>query len=386
MAGRVKPAASTSDVVAEVAATVMGRLDPIANTMIERYQERIDYYQDAPEDILEDAREWAKASITIATGIITGALDIKDFIDPLTDVGRRRAAQGFPLHDVLQANLIGTEVLWETVWALAPDDPADRAQIASVMMKATIELLQHAVTALSTGYQEVAHGLVADEEHDMQTITETLAGIRKPDKRHEERARLRGVDLAAIRWCLVSRSSHEDAGLDVRSLRRSFDGSAVGRIGQTIIAYLPGDDLPKTPVKPVGAARANDPERAFKRARATLEVAIHLGRDCVCYEDVVPLAMILGGPTEERDAFVQAQLGPLLRDPLGEELVKTLAAYYAAGQSVAAAARELYVHRHTLEYRLQRIGELLGRDVRANDDRLLLELAIAIRRSAAVDN
>lgn len=386
MAERGKPAASTSDVVAEVAATVMGRLDPIANAMIERYRERIDFYRDAPEDVLEDAKEWAKASITIATGIITGALDIKDFIDPLTDVGRRRAAQGFPLHDVLQANLIGSEVLWETVWALAPDDQADRAQIASVMMGATIELLQHAVTAVSTGYQEVAHGLVADEEHDMQSITETLAGIRKADKRHEERARLRGVDLTAIRWCLVSRSSHEDAGFDVRALRRSVKGSAVGRIGQTIIAYLPGEDLPKTSLKPAGVARATDPERAFKRARATLEVATHLHRDCVCYEDVVPLAMILGGPGEEREAFVQAQLGPLLRDQLGEELVKTLAAYYASGQSIAAAARELYVHRHTLEYRLQRIGELLGRDLKANDDRLLLELAIAIRRSAATEN
>jgi hypothetical protein len=370
---------TTSDVIAEVAANVEARIDSIADTMMKRYQERIDYYKDASADVLADAHEWARASITIATGIITGSLDVKDFIDPLTDVGRRRAAQGFPLTDVLQANLIGTEVLWETVWAVAPDDDAARSHIASVVMDASIDLLQHAVAAVSSGYEEVAHGRVADEEYDMQAVAETLAGIRAADKRHEERARLRGVDLNALRWCMVSRSSHEDAGIEVRNLRRSTPGAAVGRIGRTIFAYLPGDEAPEPAVRPAGLARAKDPERGFKRARASLEVAIHLKRDWVCYEDVVPMAMILGGPSEEREAFVEAQLGPLQEDQMGDELIKTLAAYYASGQSVAAAARELFVHRHTMEYRLQRIEDLLKRDLKAPDDRLLLELALAIR-------
>jgi DNA-binding PucR family transcriptional regulator len=93
--------------------------------------------------------------------------------------------------------------------------------------------------------------------------------------------------------------------------------------------------------------------------------------------------MILGGPAEEREAFVRAQLGPLLADQMGEDLVRSLDAYYAAGNSVAAAARDLYVHRHTLEYRLQRIETLLGKDVKAPEHRLLLELALAIRDQPA---
>jgi purine catabolism regulator len=64
---------------------------------------------------------------------------------------------------------------------------------------------------------------------------------------------------------------------------------------------------------------------------------------------------------------------------MGEELVKSLDAYYAAGQSIAAAARSLFVHRHTLEYRLSRIETLLARDIRSPNERLLLELALAIR-------
>ena len=370
---------SLTDPVAEIAANVEARKDAIAETMIERYRERIGTYANATPEILADAREWANGSIEMTLGIITGKLDVRDFDEALVEVGRRRALQGFPLHDVLQANLIGAEVLWETAWAIAPRDPEALTQILAVSMKATLDLLQHAVKALSDGYLEVDNARVADEEYDMQALVETLAGIREADRRHEERADLRGVDLGALRWCVVARTESESIGSAVRALRRNSPNAAVGRIGRTVIAYLPGDDVPAPGVSPAGIARADDTVRGYKRARATLEVALHLEQDRVSYEDVVPLAMVLGGPAEERAAFVDAQLGPLLADQMGEDLIKSLDAYYAAGSSVAAAARDLYVHRHTLEYRLQRIETLLGKDVKAPDNRLLLELALAIR-------
>jgi DNA-binding PucR family transcriptional regulator len=46
---------------------------------------------------------------------------------------------------------------------------------------------------------------------------------------------------------------------------------------------------------------------------------------------------------------------------------------------LAAAARNLYVHRHTLEYRLNRIEALLGADPKNQPTRLFLELALALR-------
>ena len=104
--------------------------------------------------------------------------------------------------------------------------------------------------------------------------------------------------------------------------------------------------------------------RGYEHARGSLDVATHLKRESVFYEDVVPLASLLGGPADDLEAFVQAQLGPLLGDPMAEDLVKSLQTFYSSGQSVAAAARELFVHRRTLEYRLQRIEALLGRDLK----------------------
>jgi carbohydrate diacid regulator len=57
-------------------------------------------------------------------------------------------------------------------------------------------------------------------------------------------------------------------------------------------------------------------------------------------------------------------------------LVKTLAAWFAHNSQPVATAKALHIHRNTLDYRLQKIGELTGLDLGATDDRLLLYVAL----------
>src|SRR5207237_1255185 len=122
-----------------------------------------------------------------------------------------------------------------------------------------------------------------------------------------------------------------------------------GRVGGAVGAYLPGEEIPQLDgIEGAGLAPAAEPEAAARRARAASRAAVHLGRPMVRYEDVVPLAAVLGGPEEERVAFVNTWLGPVIADGRGEELVRSLTEFYASGMSLAAAARALYVHRHTL--------------------------------------
>jgi sugar diacid utilization regulator len=57
-------------------------------------------------------------------------------------------------------------------------------------------------------------------------------------------------------------------------------------------------------------------------------------------------------------------------------LVTTLRTYLDAGLNLTRAAKALFVHPNTVEYRLRRIRELSGRDPRSPDDLLILSLAI----------
>jgi DNA-binding PucR family transcriptional regulator len=52
--------------------------------------------------------------------------------------------------------------------------------------------------------------------------------------------------------------------------------------------------------------------------------------------------------------------------------------YLDCAGNVARAAAELGVHRQTLYYRLQRIGEVTGMDLADGQDRLRLHLALTL--------
>ena len=166
----------------------------------------------------------------------------------------------------------------------------------------------------------------------------------------------------------------------MRTLRRALPEAIVGRVGSAVVAYLPGEEPPELEgIEGAGVAPASDPEAAARRARAASRAASHLGRAVLRYEDVVPFAAVLDGPEDERQAFVNTWLGPVTADSRGDELLRSLTEYYASGLSLAAAARALYVHRHTLEYRLNRIEALVGADPKTLPARLFLELALALR-------
>ena len=81
-----------------------------------------------------------------------------------------------------------------------------------------------------------------------------------------------------------------------------------------------------------------------------------------------------GGTVE---AFVREWLGALLEydESRNSELVQTLSDYLECGGSYDESAAALHIHRSTLRYRLARIAELTGHDLRKVDTRFNLHAA-----------
>jgi hypothetical protein len=77
-----------------------------------------------------------------------------------------------------------------------------------------------------------------------------------------------------------------------------------------------------------------------------------------------------------------APLPRLLAHRAGADLARALEATLDRGGDVAAAARDLHVHRATLYRRLDRVEELTGLDLSAGDDRLQGHLALRMWRLA----
>lgn len=58
------------------------------------------------------------------------------------------------------------------------------------------------------------------------------------------------------------------------------------------------------------------------------------------------------------------------------DLIRTLRAFFAANANASEAADRLYLHRNSLPYRLSRIGELTGVDLKDHRVRLALQLGL----------
>jgi purine catabolism regulator len=69
----------------------------------------------------------------------------------------------------------------------------------------------------------------------------------------------------------------------------------------------------------------------------------------------------------------------------GTELVVSLRAFLERNARWEAAAKDLYVHRHTLRYRMRKVEELTGRNLASARDRMELFLALRARYLLASD-
>ncbi|CAN5827852.1 PucR family transcriptional regulator ligand-binding domain-containing protein [soil metagenome] len=92
------------------------------------------------------------------------------------------------------------------------------------------------------------------------------------------------------------------------------------------------------------------------------------------------LFRVLQEDPDELESFYNDTLAPVVAydSRYGTELVQTLTTYLRNDASTVKTATELFAHRHTIRYRLDRVSELTGLDVDKSEDRESLTLGIKV--------
>ncbi len=137
----------------------------------------------------------------------------------------------------------------------------------------------------------------------------------------------------------------------------------------------------------VGVGRPGAGLEGIRRSHQEARQALHLGRRLhgpgrvTRFDELGVYRLILAAAgLPDMRAFHDETLGPLLTYDRqhGAELIRTLEAYFAANCGPKEAAGILHVHRNTVLYRLERIGEITGLALDDPDVRLRLQLALRI--------
>jgi hypothetical protein len=99
------------------------------------------------------------------------------------------------------------------------------------------------------------------------------------------------------------------------------------------------------------------------------------------------LFRVLASHPEEVMSFYEDTVAPIARydDQYQGELIATLEAYLANDCNMNATARDIYAHRHTIAYRLERVRELTGLDPGSTEDRERLSLGLKALRIVEPD-
>ncbi len=140
--------------------------------------------------------------------------------------------------------------------------------------------------------------------------------------------------------------------------------------------------------------RAADPvdlHRAGSEARLAVNVGEAEGLALLAFEDTGAYRLLLPAMSEdpgELERFYAETVEPLSAydEQYETELVRTVEAYLDNNGNVAATAKQLFTHRHTIRYRLERVRELCGHDVSATEGREKLGLGLKAMRVLGISS
>ena len=124
-----------------------------------------------------------------------------------------------------------------------------------------------------------------------------------------------------------------------------------------------------------------DLARSFKEAQSALEVAkvFDTERTIVSYDNLGIARLIYQLPMSLCEMFIREVFGdevPQILDD--EEAMSTISKFFENNLNISETARQLYVHRNTLVYRLERIEKSIGLDIRTFDDAMIFKIATMV--------
>ena len=67
-------------------------------------------------------------------------------------------------------------------------------------------------------------------------------------------------------------------------------------------------------------------------------------------------------------------------DEFDEETLLTIRKFFDNSLNVSETSRQLYIHRNTLVYRLEKIKKLTGLDLREFDDAIVFKVALMVKK------
>ncbi|MGX8703166.1 MAG: PucR family transcriptional regulator [bacterium] len=219
---------------------------------------------------------------------------------------------------------------------------------------------------ISTNVRRVVFILESDQTKDYSSLetVKTLFSSTKNDF-------ITAVDENSI---IVIKELRDETSEDMKAIAR------------TIIESLQKDDAEGRQAYRVAygnpVSEIRDVSRSYKEARMALDVGkiFFDDQDVIAYSQLGIGRLIYQLPIPLCKMFIREIFMEKSPDDFDEETLTTINKFFENSLNVSETSRQLYIHRNTLVYRLDKLQKSTGLDLRVFDDAITFKIALMVVR------
>lgn len=168
----------------------------------------------------------------------------------------------------------------------------------------------------------------------------------------------------------------------VKTLRENEEYEKADQIAHTLLDMLNSEAMSQVRVA-YGTIihEIREISKSYKEAKMAVEVGkiFYEGKHVIAYNTLGIGRLIYQLPLPLCEMFMNEVFGGKnLDDFLDEETLTTILKFFENSLNVSETSRQLYIHRNTLVYRLEKLQKSSGLDVRVFEDALTFQIALMV--------
>lgn len=167
----------------------------------------------------------------------------------------------------------------------------------------------------------------------------------------------------------------------IKALSQSDDYEALEQTANTIVDMMNMEAMMNVRVSyGTIVEELKDVSKSYKEAKMALDVGkiFYAEKKVTAYSRLGIGRLIYQLPVNLCRIFIDEIFGSNIPEELDEETLTTINKFFENNLNVSETSRQLFVHRNTLVYRIEKLAKSTGLDIRTFDDALTFKIALMV--------
>lgn len=167
----------------------------------------------------------------------------------------------------------------------------------------------------------------------------------------------------------------------IKALEENYTQDTLSQVANTIADMTNSEAMLNVKVAyGTVVSELKDVSKSYKEAKMALDVGkiFYAEKNVIAYNTLGIGRLIYQLPVNLCRIFIQEIFGDNVPEEVDDEMLSTINKFFENNLNVSETSRQLFVHRNTLVYRIEKLQKSTGLDIRTFDDALTFKIALMV--------